>query len=182
MGYEAALKKAWDALGEPAAKSCYLKFFDDEYRIDYGERNIISARRETPARDYYKLLLLHYLANENRVPEISGGGWISFKELEGGEVYFPAFRKRAIEPILKKYGDRPADIFSRAMYFDSKKMDTGSAGVSIKAFPKVNIAVILWAKDDEFSADCSILFNKEAKEILPTEDLSVLGGILASLI
>jgi len=182
MGYDIALKKAWDALEGINTEAGYIKFLNNEYEIDYAERNIVSVSSNVPAKDYYKLLILHYLANENRVIKASDNNWISFKELDGGETYFPAFKNRAIEPILKKYGDNPVGIYERAGFFDAEKIDTGTAGISISAFPKIKIAVILWAKDDEFSADCNMLFNPEIEDILPTEDVAVLGGITAFLL
>ncbi|MBU1913072.1 MAG: DUF3786 domain-containing protein [Candidatus Omnitrophica bacterium] len=209
MGYEAALKKAWDAVQDAGVKQQYLKFLNDEYEIDYAEKNIIhssaiktngglsippkepraSARVGSismscniPAKDFYKLLMLHYIANENRVLRIRRDEWISFKDLDGGEAYFSAFKKRAIDPILRKYGDNPSNIFERARFLSADKIDTGTAGVSINAFPKIKVAVILWAKDDEFPADCNMLFNPEIKDIFPTEDVAVLGGITAALL
>jgi len=182
MGYEAALKKAWDAVQDAGVKQQYLKFLNDEYEIDYTEKNIISMACNIPAKDYYKLLILHYIASENKVLNASNDKWMSFKEMDGGEAYFPAFKKRAIDPVFRKYGDNPSDIFERARYLSAEKIDTGTAGISIKAFPKIKVAVIIWAKDDEFSADCNMLFNPEIKEILPTEDVAVLGGIIASLL
>ena len=182
MGYEIALRKAWDAVQGIDIERGYLKFFNDEYEIDYTEKNIISMSCNVPAKDYYKLLMLHYIANENKVSKIGNDKWISFKEMDGGEAYFSAFRKRAIDPILRKYGDNPSSIFERARHFKAEKIDTGSAAISISVFPKIKIAVILWAKDDEFSAECNMLFNPEIKYIFPTEDVAVLGGITASLL
>lgn len=182
MGYETALKKAWDVAQKSGAKKRYLRFFNDEYEIDYKERNIISMSCKVPAKDYYKLLILHYLANENKVLKVTTSNWVSFRELEGGEAYFPAFKKRAIDPILRKYGDNPSLIFERAASFSAEKIDTGTAGISISALEKIKIAVILWGKDDEFSAECTMLFNPEIKYIFPTEDVAVLGGITATLL
>ena len=182
MGYDIALKKAWDAVQDTGAEQEYIKFLNDEYEIDYTERNIVSMSCNIPAKDYYKLLILHYLANETRALKISSDKWISFKELDGGEVYFPAFKKRAIDPILRKYGDKPAGIFERAKSFNAEKIGIGAAAISINVFPKIKIAVILWPKDEEFSAECSMLFNQEIKEILPTEDVAVLGGIIAAFL
>ena len=182
MGYEAALKKAWDEIEGSGIKDRYLRFFNDEYEIDYNAKNIISMSCNIPAKDYYKLLILHYLLGQNKISEISNNNWISFKELDGGDAYFSAFRKRAIDPILRKYGDNPSDIFERARSFSAEKLDAGSAAISINAFPKIKVAVILWAKDDEFSSECNMLFNPEIKHIFPTEDVAVLGGITASLL
>lgn len=182
MGYETALKKAWDAVGDAGVKQQYLKFLNDEYEIDYAEKNIISMSCNTQAKDYYKLLILHYIADENKVLRINRNEWMSFKELNGGEAYFSAFKKRAIDPILRKYGDNPSKIFERARPFNAEKIGTGTAGISINVFPKIKVAVILWAKDDEFSADCNMLFSSEIKDIFPTEDVAVLGGIIAALL
>ncbi|OIO34592.1 MAG: hypothetical protein AUJ70_00755 [Candidatus Omnitrophica bacterium CG1_02_40_15] len=182
MGYEVALKKAWEAVQDTGIKQRYLKFLNDEYEIDYAEKNIISMSCNTLAKDYYKLLILHYIANENKVLNIGDDKWISFKEMDGGEAYFPAFKKRAVTPILRKYGNNSSSVFERCSSFNAEKIDAGTAAISISAFPKIKIAVILWAKDEEFSADCNMLFNPEIKEILPTEDAAVLGGIIASLI
>ena len=182
MGYEVALKKAWDTVQDAGIKQQYIKFLNDEYEIDYAEKNIISMSCNAPAKDFYKLLLLHYIANENKVLRLRRDEWISFKDMDGGEAYFPAFKKRAIDPILRKYGNNPAGIFERIKSFNAEKIGTGTAAISINAFPKIKIAVILWTKDDEFSADCNMLFNPEIKDILPTEDTAVLGGIIASLL
>ncbi len=182
MGYEAALKKAWDAVQIVNAEQEYIKFLNNEYEVDYAEKNIISMSGNISAKDYYKLLILHYVANENKVLNIGNDKWMSFKEMDGGEAYFSAFKKRAIDPILSKYGNNPFDIFERCEYFNAEKIDAGTAAISISAFPKIKIAVILWAEDDEFSADCNMLFNPETKDILPTEDVAVMGGIIASLL
>lgn len=182
MGYEIALKKAWAAVQGTDTGQGYLKFLNNEYEIDYAEKNIVSMSNNAPAKDYYKLLILHYLANENKVLNTSNDKWMSFKEMDGGEAYFPAFKKRAIDPILKKYGDNPSAILERRKYFNAEKIDAGAAAISISAFPKIKIAIILWAKDDEFSAECNMLFNAGTREILPTEDVAVLGGITAFLL
>jgi hypothetical protein len=182
MGYDIALKKAWDTLQDSGIKTTNIKFLGDEYGIDHAARSILSLSCNTPAKDYYKIIILHYLANEFKVGDISGDSWTSFKELDGGEIYFSAFRKRAIEPILRKYGDKPEAMLERAEFMNGEKIKTGNAGLSIKVFPKVKIGIILWAKDDEFSADCNILFNSSISNIFPTEDVTVLAGIIASLI
>lgn len=179
MGYSEALKKSWDAFGGP--EKSRVRFLNDEYEVDFSNRKILSSSSNVEAKDYYKILILHYLANESKARDIEKDKWVSFKELEGGEIYFSAFRKRSIEPILRKYGDNPAGIFERKRSLDAEKMDTGDAAISVKVFPKVRVGIVLWAKDEEFSSDCNMLFNESIKVLLPTEDVAVLGGIIASL-
>ncbi|MDP8230866.1 MAG: DUF3786 domain-containing protein [Candidatus Gorgyraea atricola] len=161
MGYKVALEKSWEVLQESGKKS--VRFLNDEYEVDFSKKSVLSLSSHVEAKEYYKILILHYLANEHKVSNIENDKWISFKELEGGKEYFSAFRNRAIEPILRKYGDSSKDV-------------------SIQIFPKINVQVKVWAKDEEFDADCNMLFNESIKEILPTEDVAVLGGIVASQI
>ena len=73
MGYEVALKKAWDAIQGIDTQHRYIKFLNDEYEIDYSNKNIISVSCNAPAKDYYKLLILHYAAGEHRVSEVKDG-------------------------------------------------------------------------------------------------------------
>ena len=67
MGYEASLKKAWEALEETGKDKLYVKFLNDEYEADLSRKSISSRSSDIEARDYYKILILHYLANEGRV-------------------------------------------------------------------------------------------------------------------
>ncbi|MFC1667359.1 DUF3786 domain-containing protein [Candidatus Omnitrophota bacterium] len=182
MGYETSLKKAWDAFQESGKDKECIRFFNDDYEVDFLKKKVLSQSSNAEAKDYHKILILHYIANETKALSTERDDLISFKEMGGGEVYFPAFRKRAIGPILKKYGDGPGAIFKRADFLNAERVDTGSAAISIKIFPKIKAQIILWAKDDEFDADCNMLFNRSTKKILPTEDVAVLGGIIASLL
>ncbi|MBU1147452.1 MAG: DUF3786 domain-containing protein [Candidatus Omnitrophica bacterium] len=161
MGYKVALEKSWEALQGSEKKN--IRFLNDEYEIDFFKKSVLSLSCNVEAKEYYKILILHYLANEHKVSNIDNDKWISFKDLEGGKEYFSAFRKRAIEPILRKYENSSKDI-------------------SIQVFPKIKVQVKVWAKDDEFDADCNMLFNENIKAILSTEDTAVLGGIVASQI
>jgi len=181
MGYEASLEKAWDVFKDTSGRE-NLRFLSDEYEVDFSRKTILSLSCNVEAKDYYKILILHYLANEGKVSGIEKDRWISFKEMEGGKEYFSAFHKRAISPITRKYGDNPAAMLDRAKMLGAKKIDEGNTAVSIVVFPKIKVGIILWAKDEEFSADCNILFNESIKKILPTEDVAVLGGIVGSLI
>lgn len=180
MGYKAALDKSWDTLDTKG--KTYIKFLSDEYEVDASDRKVVSLSCNVEAKDYYKILILHYLANESDVSTIENDKWISFREMDGGQAYFSAFRKRAIEPILRKYGDNPAGLFGRMTSLGAEKLEEGNAGISIRVFEKVKTGIVLWGKDEEFNADCNMLFNEGIKKIFSTEDVAVLGGIIASLV
>jgi hypothetical protein len=179
MSYEAALSKAWLEIERLSPEKDFtLKFFSDEYSVDMVGRKIISLSCNVPAKDFVSILLLHYLEQKLKGLPALSGEWISFKELSSGEAYYPAFRKRAIEPILRKHGSNPEGIFKGS----AKKIDQADAAVTMEAFSGVPVMVEIWKGDDEFKAEANILFDRSISEIFCTEDVAVLGGFVAKYV
>ncbi|MFA6384769.1 MAG: DUF3786 domain-containing protein [Candidatus Omnitrophota bacterium] len=184
MAYDAALNKSWDDIKmlsdgkEPAA----LTFFSDEYSIDVSGRRILSRSCNVQAKDFVSILLLHYLkAKLEGLPDITGE-WVSFKELPGGEAYYPAFRKRAIEPIIRKHGKNPQGIYAALGKTPGKKLKQADAAIVIDAFEKVPLLVEIWAGDDEFAPDANLLFDNSIRKIFCTEDIAVLAGFIGKYV
>lgn len=179
MSYEAALSKAWSEIERLSGEKKFsLKFFGDEYSVDASDRKIISLSGNVLAKDFVSILLLHYLERKIQgLPELSGE-WISFKELESGESYYPAFRKRAIEPILRKYGSDPGAIIKES----SPKIGNADAEVVKEAFEGVPILVEIWKGDDEFGPEANMLFDRSISKVFCTEDVAVLGGFVAKYV
>jgi len=183
MTYEPALNKAWDQIQRLSAdKAFVLKFFSDEYSLDASGRKVLSLSCNVPAKDFVSILLLHYLEQKLKgLPGLSGE-WISFKELESGEAYYPAFRKRAIEPILRKYGSKPEGVFSVLDKGIAQKIGQADAAVTVQAFIGVPIIVEIWKGDDEFGPEANMLFDRSIAKIFCTEDVAVLGGFVAKYV
>ncbi len=183
MTYEPALNKAWEKIQRLSPeKNFALKFFSDEYSADAGSRKIICLSGNVLAKDFVSILLLHYLEQKLKgLPGLSGE-WISFRELESGEAYYPAFRKRAIEPILRKYGSNPQGIFSVLDRGIARKIDQADAAVAVQAFSGVPITLEIWKGDDEFGPEANMLFDRSISRIFCTEDVAVLGGFVAKYV
>jgi len=181
MGYGAALNKAWDELTQlNFGKDITVKFLSDAYSIDLDNRKVMSLSCNIPAKDWAVILILHYLDKRARgLPHLTGD-WVSFKELEAGEIYYPAFRKRAIEPLLKKYGKNPDGLLQVLDRLPAKKAKEGDAGISLEIFPGVPALIILWRGDDEFGPEANMLFDRSIAKIFCTEDIAVLAGFIAA--
>jgi hypothetical protein len=179
MGYQAALDKSWNALETAGlCKTETVSFFTEEFQVDTASRTVRDSSGK-PAKDFVAVLLLHYLKQRLAgLPRLTGD-WISFKELDGGELYYPAFRKRSIDGVLRKYGANVNGIFSVLEKMPSaKKIDQGDAAVVVEAFGAVPLQVIIWEGDEEFSADATILFDRAISGIFSTEDIAVLAGFV----
>jgi len=180
MGYEAAINKAWEELAKlNPDKDLSIKFLADEYSIDLENRKVLSLACNSPAKDFYAILILHYAIKQlEGLPKLSGE-WLSFKELSGVEGYYPAFRKRSIEPILRKYGQRPEALLETLEKMPAKRVEQGDIGIVLEAFDRVPAMITLWRQDEEFKAEANILFDKSINRIFCTEDIVVLANIIA---
>ncbi len=179
--YKVALDISWKKLKALTDKSPFeISFMGDSYPLDAGSRSISSLSCNTPAREDLSVLLLHYLLSDlNGIPPLKRE-WVSFKDVPEGAFYYSAYRKRAIEPIIRKYGESPEAILTTMDKFNARRVQLGDIGIEFNVFEKVPVAISIWRKDEEFDANANILFDANIAEIFPTEDIAVLGGIIAS--
>jgi hypothetical protein len=183
MGYAIAVQKAWNQINSLTDKKFHsVKFLSDEYNINLETQEVLSLSCNVMPKEHYSILILHYLISKLKgIPKLSGE-WISFRELEGGQGYFLAFKKRAIDPIIRKYGAYPENLTQIIERFPAKSVQFGDVGIVIEAFEEVPVLVTLWRGDEEFRPEANILFDRNIREIFCTEDIVVLSGIITSLI
>lgn len=161
-------------------KEIAVKFLADEYTVNTEDRRIISLACNVAAKDFMSILILHYLAHKlNALPELTGE-WVSFKELSGVEGYLPAFKKRAIEPLIRKHGSNPEGILEFLDKFPAKKVNQGDVGVVLDTFAGVPVLITFWRADTEFGPEANMLFDRSITKIFCTEDIVVLAGVVAS--
>lgn len=182
MGYQQAIKNAWDDVsGIPEGGKTYaVKLLSDTYTIDLKNKSVMSDSCNVPAKEHITIIILHYLAKKlklNVLPAPSGE-WVDFKELEGGEGYYPAFKKRTIDKVLKKYGADPDALLEIPGRIPSQKVESHETGIIIKALESVPILITISKADEEFGADANILFDRTISSIFCTEDIVVLTEIL----
>jgi len=180
MGYEVALRKAWDELAKVGlSQGKTVKFLADEYALDLESRRVMSLSCNAPAKDFSAILILHYLVASSRGLPALSGKWVSFKEVAGVEGYSGAFRKRVIEPVLRKYGNNPEGLLSVLERFPGQKASEGDVGIILEVFKGVAAMILLWRADEEFGPEANVLFDENIKKIFCTEDTVVLAGMIA---
>ena len=132
--------------------------------------SVINSPEPIALRD--KLLILHYFNTAKGTPPTDR--LITFRELPEGTVYFPTFSKRTIEPILSNFSKEPRLLLRAGETLGGRKADYGNIGVTIPAFSKVPITIILWQGDEELPSQGNVLFDANIPDYLPSEDITVL--------
>ena len=181
MSYDVALAKAWlDLEGITKEKKFSISLLTDEYEIDLDNKRILSLACNVQAKTHVSIILLHYLKKKLKgLPQIDLE-WMPFNQLEGGSGYYPAFEKRVLQPLVRKYGDNPEAILDNLSRINAKKAEFKDVSIQVDVLEGVSFLVTLQKADDEFGPEVNILFNKSIKEVFSTEDIVVLAEFIAS--
>ena len=153
-------------------KAILIDFLNQSYKISYPDGEVIyQANEETvPIKD--KILILDYFTRASGTPLT--GKLITYKELHDGLNYFAVFHKRAIQPFVTFFGDKPSKLLKTAEIFNGQSADYGDFAVTINAFSRVPVTIALWRGDDEFGPEGSILFDSTVSEYLANDDIHAL--------
>jgi len=184
MGYEVAISKAWAELENLTQKKSHtVRFLDDEYMIDLEKKSILSLSANASPKTHIGILLLHYLSRRLKGLPQPIGEWISFKQLDGGQFYYSVFRKRVLEPIIKKYGENPQGLISElTRHSKAKEVKEADASIIFEVFDGIPLFIKLWRGDEEFGPEANLLFDRSISEIFCTEDAVITAEVVASMI
>jgi hypothetical protein len=176
MGYEISLDKARRELEELSVhKEHKVPFLSDPYLINIEEKSVLSQSSGKPADDFLAVLILHYMIGVLKHGYRPGGEFVSFKEIWGGNSFYPAFRKSTIIPLVKGLKSDPEKLLKNFIdRFGGRIVDGGDVSIEIAAFPGVPVRVVMWYGDEELMPEATILFDRSLAEIISTEDIAVL--------
>lgn len=192
--YQPALEKARDDLrrldphgvalrsgsrvgGGPAGPTIELAYWGQPVEVSWVNGDVRSAVPNPALRPVVQLLVLHYLITADGTS--LADRWVSFRELADGRVYDAAFRRRACQPLALAFGDRPGSLVAAGQRLDARPLSYGDVSFMFQILPRIRVAAILHARDDEFAAEVSMLFDATMRHYLPIEDVAVLGGLVA---
>jgi len=194
-GYELAFKLACEQLAKiddikqqclksgaqyqikDSQKVITVEYLNRQYQVTLPdiEISIKDSGEAVPLRD--KILILHYLTQAKGT--LLSNKTITYKELPEGLIYFPTFVKRAIKPLLDHFGKEPHRLIDIAKLLGGQKAEYGDTAVTINAFRRVPITLVIWQGDEEFRPEASILFDSTITDYLTTEDIHVLCETIA---
>jgi hypothetical protein len=155
-----------------------IPFFGTTYEVSWPIGRVRQAATQLEADITTRIILLHYLLTADG--SSMNYDWIAFRNLPGGMGYDAAFQARANQRLAQAFGADLAAFRSAAHALGGESLSFGDASFMFRLLPRVWLAVVLHVADDEFPASANVLFDGAASHYLPTEDLAVLGGLLAS--
>jgi hypothetical protein len=157
--------------------SIQIKFLNRMVTISWPDL-IFSQDSDKEITIKEKILILHYLNNAKK--EDLTGELISYQEIPSARFYLSAFNARSRDPFIAAFGDTPdkLPVVAQAL-FAAQIASMGDVSVTIQAFPKVPITLIIWRGDEEFPPHGTILFDSSIKDnLLSAEDISELVSMI----
>jgi len=172
----AALRSGGQVVQRPEGQTVELTYWGRRLQVawDTGQVRLASGQALSTT---VQLVVMHYLITADGTP--MADRWLSFRELPDGRVYDSAFRKRACLPLARAFGDRPDSFLAAGQRLGGQRLAYGDVSFLFQILPRVRVAAILYARDEEFPADANVLFDASLRHYLPIEDVAVLGGLVA---
>jgi hypothetical protein len=162
------------------AKCQYLKnpdryvinLLNTEYVVNLSDREIYSVQTGTPpvtAKFIQQLCILAYLIAAQDLP--MANKLVKAQTLPGGEFFFRGLHGMPTGRVEKAFGDCPEALYRTAERFDAKRCEFGDASIRLYILPRVPLTIVIWAKDEQFQARASILFDQTAASHMPLDAL-----------
>ncbi len=156
-------------------QSFIMPFLDQTFRVKYPAGDII-GEDGNPASQYLAIIMLHYLTTADGTPLT--GKWIDYRHLPGGHIYVEPFKKRAVTPFLKTFGEHPEKFREAAEALGGYSLSMSGIRMVVPVMPMVPLCFVLWPGDEEISSSANVLFDESAPSYLPTEDYAHLPAIV----
>ena len=113
----------------------------------------------------------------------AAGQWARYHSFPDAAPYAQGFRNTAEKPISKAFTGKLEDLKRACSILGGQEGEAPfSCDLAIRfpVLPKVNLLMVFNDQDEEFPAECSILFENHADAYLDMECLAMLGMILAT--
>ena len=126
-----------------------------------------------------KIFMVRYLSEKAKTP--SSGKFLTYREVQWGEVYFRQFQGRCLMRLAFSYGNK-LEAFKKVMTaMGAKPLEQGDCAFELEFMEGFFIRLILWEGDDEFPPSSQILFSDNFAVTFAAEDLAVAGDICINM-
>jgi len=154
-----------------------IPLFGKPYEISTA--GILDLGRKQPMFDICVILCKYILLCPQIPPKRQD--WVSFRDLKDSGPLTSYFINDVEQAIATKFNGRLGDMKNACRILKGYSPDievSYDLSMQFDALPKVPVVMLFNDADDEFSASCSILFQRRAENYLDPECLAILGRCL----
>jgi hypothetical protein len=160
----------------------FLPFFSQVHFI--SKHGVLGPDGSAPTPAVATVLLEYVLRNETVRP--AAAEKISFRDLKGAGPLVTSFTGNTNRLIAQTFAGRLPDLEAACRDIRGEPAGDSTAAdlfMRFKALPEVWLYLSFNDRDDDFPAQCNLLFNRSAEQYLTMKSLFVLGtSLVGSLI
>ncbi len=108
--------------------------------------------------------------------------WISEKDIPSGAQFFRGPHAIPTDSIARAFSDDIEGFKEACVSLGGEKVEFGDAAYSFRFFPRVPVAVVLWARSEEFEAESKMLFDRSIGDHLPLDVIFAISVEICSRI
>ena len=156
-----------------------LPVLGETMRVSPAERHMVAAREEglvEPAAGVCQSSIVYLLTPREIVVS---GEWVSPLELPTGALFFRGPHVAPVGQIEEVFGEALGDFRRACGTAGGTALEFADASYRFQVFPRLPLAVLLWAADDEFGARARFLVDGAASQGMALDLLLSVMGMLA---
>jgi len=150
-------------------------------RFEVSPRSVIDDQGRPPHHAVAVILCQYLLLCPDLQP--AEGDWVALQDFPDAAPFVAGFADTAERPIVRAYGDRRADLERQTARFGGRDPGLDLPYDLIRlmpGLPRVPLLLLFNDRDEEFPAQCRLLFPRQARDYLDMECLAMLGQVLAA--
>lgn len=164
-----------DTLGiEVDGDDVIIPFFGKPYRV--STRAITGPSGKQPHLSICVILCKYLLMCP--LIEPLGGNWMAFKDFKDAAPLIQAFSNTVTRPIAETFSGRVSELEASGKKMGGYTPDeefSYDLCIQFDALPKVPLLLLFNDQDDEFPAQCGVLFEKRTEKFIDMECLAMVG-------
>jgi hypothetical protein len=130
------------------------------------------------------VLLKYLILSPGQVPP-SGEDWVSYKDFKDAAPFVTGFVNHSERAIARNFSGRLEQLRAAARSLGavppSLELSYEFTG-QIQALPQIPLLLLFNDEDEDFPAQCSLLFQRRAEKFLDMECLAIIGWLLADFL
>ena len=165
-----------------------IRLSEDEIRVPLFQREftvlptgIVDASGNQPLHAV-SVLLCRYLILCPDVEPIEGAEWVSYKDFLDAAPFVGGFVNNTEKAISKNFSGKVnllKQACNRLGGFCADDGLTYDLSMQIRPLPKIPLYLLFNDADEEFPADCRVLFERRAEKYLDMECLAIVGWLFS---
>jgi len=128
------------------------------------------------------VLLCRYLILCPALAPSAGDEWVSYKDFQDAAPFVSGFVNNSEKSITKNFSGKLSTLEEACRKLGGFHATNGLSydlAMQIYSLPKIPLYMLFNDADEEFPAECRMLFERRAKEYLDMECLAIVGWLFA---